>query len=344
LVDKSGEGASQFRCPYHAWTWNIDGDLAFYPGGWDFPDIEPSACNLREVLVDTWGGFVFINPDKKAGPLSDHVGGMQDHFARWPTDRRHSLYHVRKRIEANWKVSMEAFLEGYHVTCTHPQILAVQAEPAIQNDVYDEGKAFYSRLIDPCGVPSYYSPDTTALDAIKGMWATYAGLRNDELHELPEDIKDRTTLAQWRRRVLGEMTKADYSSLSDAEMLDGVQYWLFPNFLPWYGEGLPLVYLFRPDRDSPDSSYMDVWMLIRSPDEGPPPPAPKMIELEPHQRFEEVIGPMGKVFDQDDFNMPMVQVGMRSWPGDPEGLTLSRYQEIRVRFFHQVLMRVLKGA
>jgi len=50
---------------------------------------------------------------------------------------------------------------------------------------------------------------------------------------------------------------------------------------------------------------------------------------------------MGKIFDQDDENMPFVQIGLNTWPGDPEGATLGRYQEIRIRHLHQVLMKVL---
>ncbi|MCY1560034.1 hypothetical protein D9M68_971250 [compost metagenome] len=50
---------------------------------------------------------------------------------------------------------------------------------------------------------------------------------------------------------------------------------------------------------------------------------------------------MGTIFDQDDQNMPFVQLGMKNWPGDPEGLTLGRYQESRIRHYHQVLMKVL---
>ena len=86
---------------------------------------------------------------------------------------------------------------------------------------------------------------------------------------------------------------------------------------------------------------MDVWMLVRSPDSEPAPPAPELIRLGPDDNFESHIGAMGLIFDQDDFNMPRVQEGLKNWPGDPEGCTLARYQEIRVRFLHQVLARVL---
>ena len=341
LVDQDGKGAKHFKCGYHSWTWDINGELAFYPGAWDFPDVEPEKYKLREVQADTWGGFVFINPDKHALPLAKHLGSMPKHFENWPLDKRYAIWHVQKRINANWKVTMEAFLEAYHLMQTHPQALPSVGEHATQYDVYDEGSSFFSRSITPVGIPSNHFKGGTALGAIAHVWALVNALRADEADTLPPEITDRASIAQWRRKFMKDLTHADYSSLSDTEMLDSIQYWLFPNFCPWYGEGLPLTYVFRPDSSSPETSYFDIWMLIRSPDEGAPPPAPQMIKLGPDDKFEKVIGAMGNIFDQDDENMPFVQKGMHTWPGDPEGMTLGRYQESRIRFFHQVLMKVL---
>jgi len=341
LVDQSGCGADGFRCAYHAWSWDLKGNLVYYPGKWDFPDVEAENFGLRQTAIGTWGGFVFINPNKDAKPLARHMGSMPRHFVDWPLDKRYTLWHVQKRIRANWKVGVEAFLEAYHVVQTHPQALSSVAEHGTQYDVWDEGEACFSRLITPTAVPSTHCKEGTALGAIADVWAILNGLRMDEANELPEDISDRASLAQWRRDTLAEMTKADYSALPDAMLLDSIQYWLFPNFCPWFGEGLPLSYQFRPDTDSPDSCFMDVWMLVRSPDNEAPPPALDIIRIGPEDSFEPHIGAMGLIFDQDDFNMPQVQKGLKSWPGDPEGCALARYQEIRVRFLHRVLARVL---
>ncbi len=341
LVDQDGCGAKQFKCGYHSWTWNIDGSLAFYPGKWDFPDVDPKKYSLREVQIGTWGGFIFINPDLKAIPLEKHLGSITRHFETWPLQNRFTLWHVRKTINSNWKVAMEAFLEAYHVVQTHPQALPSVGEHATQYDVYDDGEAHFSRSITPSAVPSMHQRNATQISAIADMWSLLNALRRDEAEKLPSHIKDRASLAEWRRSFMKELTKADYSELSDAEMLDSIQYWLFPNFCPWYGEGLPLSYLFRPDADSPDTCYFDVWMLIRAPDGAAAPPAAKMVTLGPDDRFEPVLGAMGLIFDQDDQNMPYVQIGLKTWPGDPEGATLARYQEIRIRHFHQVLMKVL---
>lgn len=337
LVDGSGCGASHFKCAYHAWTWSIDGNLAWFPGKWDFPQVENGSHDLRAVQLDRWNGFIFINPDPKAGPLCEHLGGIDRHFATSPLDRRFAVWHVRKTIRSNWKVAMEAFLEGYHLLMTHPQALPSVAEHGTQYDNWQEGRAAFSRLITPAAVPSYHLKGATALGAIKEMWALLNGLRMDDAPPLPDTIKDRATLAEWRRKALSELTGSDYSDLSDAMMLDSIQYWLFPNFCPWLGEGLPLTYLFRPDADSAETCYMDAWMLVRAPDEGQRPAAGKLIELGPDDPFEPHIGAMGTIFDQDDFNMPMVQIGMHMWPDELPGVSLGRYQESRIRLLHRMI-------
>lgn len=346
LRDQSGTNAKSFRCGYHSWTWNIDGELAFMPGEWDFPDVQKEKFGLREVQVATWGGFIFINPDMKARPFAEHLGSMGKHFEKWPLDRRFTLWHVQKTIKCNWKIAMEAFLESYHVVETHPQALPAVAEHATQYDIFDEGAAQFNRLITPSAVPSKHSKDPSAIKSIGVAWAVLNGLRDEEASQLPPAIKDRASLAQWRREDLGKMTRSDYSSLSDAEMLDSIQYGLFPNFCPWYGEGLPLTYLFRPNADTPDTCYMDVWMLVRVPDAGPRPPAAKTVFLNSDQAFSSIpeLGMMGEIFDQDDANMPYLQIGLNSWPGDPEGCVLGRYQESRIRHFHQVLGKLISQA
>ena len=308
-----------------------------FPGNGTFPEVKDGSHDLREVRLERWNGFIFINPDPDAGPLAEHLGGIDRHFAGWPLDRRFSLWHVRKTIRSNWKVAIEAFLEGYHLMMTHPQALPSVAEHGTQYDVWQDGKAAFSRSITPAAVPSHHAKGASPLGAISDMWALLNGLRMDECAGLPDSIHDRATLAEWRRGALGAMTGADYSGLSDAMMLDSVQYWLFPNFCPWLGEGLPLSYLFRPNADSPDTCYMDAWMLVRVPDAGERPPAAQLIELGPDDAFEPHIGAMGTIFDQDDFNMPAVQNGMKMWPDDVPGVTLGRYQESRIRLLHRLV-------
>ncbi len=114
---------TELRCAFHGFAWELNGCLKQVPCQWDFPRLEPDEWGLPEVLVGTWGGFVFINMDLDAAPLEDHLGDLGDHFTRWPLEDRYKEAHVAKVMNCNWKVAQEAFMEAYHVVATHPQLL-----------------------------------------------------------------------------------------------------------------------------------------------------------------------------------------------------------------------------
>ena len=111
----------EFRCPFHAWTWHIDGRLKNIPSQWDFPQLEGADVSLPEVQVDTWGGFVFVNFDPDAPPLAEHLGGLPTHYDRWPLEDRPAVMWVRKEVDCNWKAGIESFIEGYHVSARTPR-------------------------------------------------------------------------------------------------------------------------------------------------------------------------------------------------------------------------------
>ena len=131
---------------------------------------------------------------------------------------------------------------------------------------------------------------------------------------------------------------ADLSRLSITELLDNIEYFLFPNFFPWFNFSLPLIYRFRPNGDDHETSIMDVMLLHPVPDEGPrPEPAPLRI-LRPDQPFTEApeLDQISMIFEQDVSNMPRIQKGLNSLE---KGVTLGNYQEIRLRHMHRLLDR-----
>ena len=93
---------SRIRCPFHGFTWNLDGRLADVPSRWDFPQIENADWQLPEARVDTWGGFVFVNFDADAPPLTDYLEDLPRHFARWPLEERFVAARVERRVACNW--------------------------------------------------------------------------------------------------------------------------------------------------------------------------------------------------------------------------------------------------
>ena len=122
--------------------------------------------------------------------------------------------------------------------------------------------------------------------------------------------------------------------MSDAEMMDSIDYTLFPNFHPW-GAFNRIVYRFRPNGDDHRSAIMEV--LFMSPFKGDKPAPAKITALSATQSWTDApeLGMLAKVFDQDVFNMSKVQLGLETT--FKPGITLANYQESKVRWLHQML-------
>jgi carnitine monooxygenase subunit len=110
------------QCPYHAWTYGLDGRLRKAPRSEREPGFDSSVLSLLSVSVDTWGPFVFVNPDPEGEPLADALGPLPEVVALSGLDldglRFHS--HVPWEQEVNWKVALENYLECYHCPVAHP--------------------------------------------------------------------------------------------------------------------------------------------------------------------------------------------------------------------------------
>ena len=98
-----GKGRQFLRCPFHGMSWNLDGSLRESPCRWDFPHVRDDSFGLDELPCDTWGGFVFINPDPAAGPLLDYLEVLPEHFRTTPLENRYVALHMEKVLPGNWK-------------------------------------------------------------------------------------------------------------------------------------------------------------------------------------------------------------------------------------------------
>ena len=79
---------------------------------WDFPQIDQANFCLPQARVGTWGGFVFVNVDPHGPPLEEYLENLPWHFADWPLEDRYLSAHVVRVMPCNWKVALEAFIEG----------------------------------------------------------------------------------------------------------------------------------------------------------------------------------------------------------------------------------------
>jgi phenylpropionate dioxygenase-like ring-hydroxylating dioxygenase large terminal subunit len=123
LCDGSGRRET-LQCAYHAWTYDLDGSLRTAPRSDSEPGFDRDEHGLVPVAVDTWGPFVFVNPDAAAAPLADHLGELPRLVAEGGVDVGSLVFHKRAEAEyeANWKVCVENFLECYHCAVAHPSL------------------------------------------------------------------------------------------------------------------------------------------------------------------------------------------------------------------------------
>lgn len=328
LVDGNGKTGA-FTCRFHGWSWNLDGSLRRLSEEWDFPQTEGRKMCLPEVKIGRWGGFIFINPAADAEPFDQFLGELPEHFASAPLEDRRIAVHVARIMPANWKVAMEAFLESYHVSPTHPQSVPVAEYAETQYDIYGENVSRLATIsvAKASGVVRNMSEQEFADFVSKGT--------GREPMQLQPGQNYRSALADLRRQEVAQLQRQPVDHLTDVEMLDAVEYFLFPNFLPWHGFGLPIVYRFRPNGDRHDSSIMEVYVLAPRDLTNPPPPAAKMEWLPEDRPFAEHagLGRLGPIFDQDYENIVGVWKGLHSTT--QKGLILSRYQESRIRHYHR---------
>jgi glycine betaine catabolism A len=119
---RSGCFAGSIRCPYHAWTYGLDGSLRSAPF---LPDLRGyrKALSLHQVDVGTWGGFVFVRLEPGAGePLEENVGEIGGRVARYELGGLRRGASIRYDVAANWKVILENYNECYHCGPVHPEL------------------------------------------------------------------------------------------------------------------------------------------------------------------------------------------------------------------------------
>jgi phenylpropionate dioxygenase-like ring-hydroxylating dioxygenase large terminal subunit len=319
--------ASELRCAFHGFCWDLDGKLKDIPARWDFKYIEDDEFALPSLPVGRWGGFIFINPDRDCEPFDDFIADMRSQFERWKPETLYIESHTAKIAPANWKIAQEAFCEAYHVNATHPQILMSLGDTNSQVDVWRN----CARVITPGGTFSPLlldSPPTQEQQLRYGL-----DLREgDEVPKIPEGMSVRAFRAERVREMLRPRAGKRADEYCDAELVDSIDYTVFPNFHPW-GAFNGIVYRFRPNGTDHRSSIMECIML--APFEGERPPPAKIYWLASDEPWSSRLGFLGKVFEQDFFNMPKVQLGLESTY--KPGVSLASYQESKVRWLHHRL-------
>jgi Rieske 2Fe-2S family protein len=114
--------ARSIRCPYHSWTYALDGSLLRAPHTED-EEIDPPDLSLHPVGVEEWGGFVFVHPTPAgAAPLEESVGRATRSLAHYDLGSLVTGQTLTYEVAANWKVVAENYNECYHCGPVHPEL------------------------------------------------------------------------------------------------------------------------------------------------------------------------------------------------------------------------------
>jgi nitrite reductase/ring-hydroxylating ferredoxin subunit len=331
---KCGQGTSdRLRCPYHSWTWNLDGTLRSVPERETFCAFEDDDVRLHDVRVDSWNHWIFVNLDPDAVPLAEYLGDMPALLEPYRYDRQYKWWSRSTVVGANWKNTIDAFNEAYHARSIHPESV-----PFINYADYEvQLVGDHSCMIVPFGVPDSVALTTPPaldemLDAMEWSFAAFGEdtALVDALRQMPPgpDQQLRDVMVPLLRGAMAQ-SNIDVDALSDSQLIDDWHFFIFPNIvINCFSFGY---WLFRIRPRDVDSVSFDMWYFHRVPDEMPLP------DPDPNQFIPEGES-CGPVMDQDFRNLPVQQAGMHN-PTYP-GVLLSSL-ESRIAHMHDVLDRYL---
>lgn len=125
LVEGFGKGKKALSCPYHAWTYDLTGQLRRAPGAGKDDNLSCDQISLRKVRVEVFCGFVFVNLDESAEALSSQIPDFEAELRSYHPDPGALRFVCETSIkhESNWKLSIENYNECYHCPTVHANSL-----------------------------------------------------------------------------------------------------------------------------------------------------------------------------------------------------------------------------
>ena len=324
-----------FICPFHGWRWNAEGENTFVYGRGIFSEanLDQTDINLIPCRVELWGGCAFINHDDDAPPLLDCIKPATKALDPRNVDKLKVEWWVSAVLPTNWKLAMEAFMEGYHVMRTHPQLYSTPVGTPGRYGPIDGGAPARAFKDSRDFVNNTLHHMELLSEGMGGMiHARDIEIAHDVMKtiELPEE--NQAALGLFFRTVNAEITARcrakgipmpDLNDLMMNKPAPAVQF-MFPHYflLPQFGNMSS--YRIRPL--TPETCLFELWSLVLYPEDEPRdrPIAPTPV---PHdsQNFPAIP-------QQDYSNLPLQQLGLHATgfdymrlSRDIEGL-ISNYQ------------------
>lgn len=338
---------SGFICPFHGWRWDSQGKNVFVYGRHLFSDkqLDETDLALKSCRVEEAIGCAFINFDDNAPSLRDTLGPVLANLEGHHVDKLRAEWSFATVLPANWKVAMEAFMEGYHVMRTHPQLHNVMGP--LYNSLYGEKGDRVPQMSNSTksvrdNIQAQFRHMELLSEGMAGMaHAKEVAIAGELLDiELPDDPRD--AVMMWYGVVQDQISRQlrargepipDLNAVAVSHPIKAVEF-LFPNYflLPFMSSFAS--YRIRPL--GPESCLFELWSLTFFPEGQEPEPvmAPTMLPYD-SQDFP----PIPR---QDYENIPRQQIGLHAQGF--EFMRLSKEVEGLISNFHRVVDLHLEGA
>ena len=123
-IVEGGEGTcTRLQCPYHNWTFALDGSLYATPMFEESEVFKKADHGLRRIRLELWAGLMWINFDPDSPSLLDHLGDLPERTTPWKAEEMVCVARKSYPVKANWKLYLENFSDGYHVPFVHKTTL-----------------------------------------------------------------------------------------------------------------------------------------------------------------------------------------------------------------------------
>jgi glycine betaine catabolism A len=137
LKEEACGRASAIQCPYHAWTYGLDGRLMGAPHMDDVSGFDKADYSLVPANLGLWEGFIFVNLEKNPGSLEEWFAPLRGKFSHWNMPILQPAKRIEYEVRANWKLMFENYSECYHCPGVHPQLQKISPYDSAENDLRD---------------------------------------------------------------------------------------------------------------------------------------------------------------------------------------------------------------
>jgi len=296
IVTLESGSFNKVSCPYHGWSYALDGKLEHVPDRELFEGGVPcEEKSLKKVKVSVWAGLIFINMDEDSSSLETFLGPIIDQLKPYKFEKMNLVKHQTVDVlETNWKTVRDNFLEQYHVDFIHPQHASFVDCCDAENDLWPFGHT-RTMVTSPVINPRYSMPE----EPPEFMQDYLRGLRLDPKEFFGKVPQIREAI-QKQKRIIGDELGFDFSDFTDEQVSDVLQYDIFPNiFMTIHPERL-WIFGPKPHKSDPNKCSFTKWSfqipseLVRDEKKG--------LELLPGSSFYEQTGirPEHDIFTRED--------------------------------------------